>query len=208
MILPILLLMMFQPPILENEYVTVHMATDQPHSKGSIHRHTTDRVMIYLDEGPMRIENVNGPVENQIWKAGQVAWSPASGEHTSENVGNKVLRIIEVELKPVVPSGKPFSVSPLDPVTVDPKHYWLEFENSRVRVIHGKYNLHETGVMHEHLSRRLVVYLTDKEMVVTTQDGKGHLLKSPADYVWWPGYAKHVDRAVDDPIEMVVVELK
>ena len=74
-----LYLMAFQQPMLDNEFVTVHMATDQPQSKSELHRHALDRVMIYLDDGKLRIENVNGPVENQSWKPGQVAWSPAGG---------------------------------------------------------------------------------------------------------------------------------
>ncbi|MFQ5845458.1 MAG: hypothetical protein ACE5JG_10785, partial [Planctomycetota bacterium] len=38
-----------------------------------------------------------------------------------------------------------------DPVTVDPKHYKLEFENDQVRVLRISYGPHEKSVMHEHL---------------------------------------------------------
>ena len=204
-----LYLMAFQQPMLDNEFVTVHMATDQPQSKSELHRHALDRVMIYLDDGKLRIENVNGPVENQSWKPGQVAWSPAGGDHTSENIGDQVLRIVEVELTPTAPSAKAFVVSPFYPVTEDPKHYRLEFENSKVRVIHGKYNLHESGIAHKHASRRVVVYLIGDQMDITTEDGKRHVMQPPAGAVWWPANSgAHRDVARESPIEMVVVELK
>jgi quercetin dioxygenase-like cupin family protein len=202
------MLLAFQPPMLENEYVLVHMATDQPHAKGKVHRHALDRVMVYLDDGRMRIENVNGPVENQVWKAGQVAWSPAGGEHTSENVGDRVLHIIEIELKSTVPSGKPFTISPLDPVNVDPKRYRVEFQNSKVRVFRGKYGPHEEGIMHEHVNNRVVVYLKDGELRVTTPDGKTEVKMLAAKSVSWGAAAKHQEHSGDRPVEMVVVELK
>lgn len=207
MILPILLLM-FQPLGLENEFITAQMVTNPPHAKSVTRQSALDRVMIYLDEGKTRIENVSGLVENQTWKAGQVAWNPAGGEYTTENVEDKALRVVEIGLKPSVPSGNSFKISRADPVTVDPKHYQLEFENAKVRVIHGKYNLHEEGVPHVHLNNRLVVYLTDKGTDVMTRDGKEHPLKAPVDFMWWSGPAGHRDGAADQHIEMFVVEIK
>jgi hypothetical protein len=207
MILSVLLLMAFQAPMLENEAVQVHMAVDQPHSKSALHKHDRDRVMIYLNNGHMRIENQGGKVDNQTWKAGQVAFSAAGGMHISENVDGSVLRIIEIELKPAAVT-KPFKIPALDPVTVDPKHYNLEFENDKVRVSRGKFGPHEQGPMHEHLHDRVVVYLLEKDDQVKSQDGQWHTLKAPADCVWWSGYAKHYDTTNDAPVQMVVVELK
>ena len=37
-----------------------------------------------------------------------------------------------------------------DPVKVDPKHYVVEFENDRVRVVRIKYKAGEKSVMHSH----------------------------------------------------------
>jgi hypothetical protein len=127
--------------------------------------------------------------------------------HISENIDGSVLRIVEIELKPAGVT-KPFKISALDPVTVDPKHYHLEFENDKVRVSRGKFGPHEHGTIHEHLHDRVVVYLLDKDDNVTTPDGKSHALKAPADCLWWTGYAKHSDTTNDAPVEMVIVELK
>jgi quercetin dioxygenase-like cupin family protein len=37
-----------------------------------------------------------------------------------------------------------------DPIKVDPKHYKLEFENDRIRVLRISYGPHEKSVMHGH----------------------------------------------------------
>ena len=207
MILPVLLLMAFQAPMLENDAVLVHMAVDQPHTKSALHKHDRDRVMIYVNDGHMRIESQGAGVENQVWKAGQVAWSPAGGMHTSENIDGSVLRIIEIELKPATVT-KPFHISPLDPVNVDPNHYKLELENDKVRVFRGKYQPQAEGVMHEHLHDRVVVYLRSGELRVTTPDGKIDTKHLVANTVSWGVPAKHRESVGDSPIEMIVVELK
>jgi quercetin dioxygenase-like cupin family protein len=208
MILLLLLLVAFQPPLIDNNYVRVYTAVDQPHKKGAFHEHKFDRVMIYLDNGKQRFEPQGGAVENQTWKAGQVAWSAAGGLHTSENTGDQSLRMIEIELKPTAPSTKPFAISPLDPVKVDPKRYHLEFENDKVRVFRGTYKPHEEGIMHEHLHDRVVVYLKTGELRVTSPDGAIKVEQLKADSVSWGGPTRHRESIGDSPIEMLVVELK
>jgi oxalate decarboxylase/phosphoglucose isomerase-like protein (cupin superfamily) len=100
-LLPVaLLLAQTAVPPVENEYVRVVAATDQPVAKpGSLHEHKQNRVMIYLEAGDMRIAYADGRVDNQHWKAGDIAWSPGGGMHTSQNVGTKPLHIVEIELR-------------------------------------------------------------------------------------------------------------
>jgi hypothetical protein len=212
MILPILLFLAFQsakPPAFENQYARVLDVTDLPHAKGKAHSHAVDRVMVYLTAGDQQIVNTGGPVRNDHWKVGQVAWSAAGGEHTSENVGDHPLRLIEVELIAQPAAAKPFKISKLDPVAVDSRHYKAEFENAKVRVFRGKYGPHEEGKMHEHLHNRVVVYLTDSEMRVTSPDGKTEMRSIKAGQAQWGTPAKHKDdNAGAGPVEMIVVELK
>jgi uncharacterized RmlC-like cupin family protein len=104
-----LTLLIAQPrtPPVENEFVRVVMATDQPVAKpGALHEHKQNRVMIYLDSGDIQIKYADGRIDNQHWKAGDIAWSPASGMHTSQNVSASPIRIVEVELRN---QGKPAS---------------------------------------------------------------------------------------------------
>jgi prepilin-type processing-associated H-X9-DG protein len=85
---------------IENEYVRVVWATDKPVAKpGSLHEHKQNRVMIYLDSGTIQIAYADGHVEKPEWKAGDIAWSPASGMHTSQNVGTTPVRIVEIEVR-------------------------------------------------------------------------------------------------------------
>jgi uncharacterized RmlC-like cupin family protein len=89
-----------RPPLIENEYVRVVQATDEPAAKpGALHEHKQNRVMIYLDPGDIQIRHADGKVENQHWKAGDVAWSPAGGMHTSQNVSTSTIRIVEIEVR-------------------------------------------------------------------------------------------------------------
>ncbi|MES1258896.1 MAG: hypothetical protein ABUS51_10715 [Acidobacteriota bacterium] len=85
---------------IENDFVRVLSVTDKPVSKpGALHEHKQNRVMIYLDAGDIQIKYADGKVDDQHWKAGDVAWSPAGGMHTSQNVSAKPVRIVEIELR-------------------------------------------------------------------------------------------------------------
>ena len=84
----------------ENEFVRVLSVVDQPVAKpGVMHEHKDGRVMIYLDSGDIRIQYANGKTDDQHWKAGDVAWSPANGMHTSQNVSATPVRIVEIEVR-------------------------------------------------------------------------------------------------------------
>ncbi len=87
-------------PVLENESVRVLSVTDQPSPQpGPPHEHKGSRVMVYLDSGDLQVKYADGKTENQHWKPGDVAWSPAGGVHTSQNVSSRPIRIVEIELK-------------------------------------------------------------------------------------------------------------
>jgi hypothetical protein len=99
--------------------------------------------------------------------------------------------------------------TPLDPLTVDPKDYKLEFENSQVRVTRVKFPPHHKVPMHEHLLNRVVVYLTDQNGKMTTPDGKVDAAVHKAGEASWGGPTKHQEENLGDkPFEAIVVELK
>ena len=58
-----------------------------------------------------------------------------------------------------------------DPVKVDPRHYKVEFENERVRVLRIKYGPGEKSVMHSH-PEAIAVFLTDAHHKFTYPDGR------------------------------------
>jgi uncharacterized RmlC-like cupin family protein len=197
------------PARIDNNDARVLVVSSAPHAKSALHEHKMNRVMIYLDPGKMTLTDAKGAVETLNFKAGEALWSPASGLHTSLNVSDHPVRIVEIELKSKTGATATPKLPALDPLKVDPKRYKLDFENDQVRVFRARYASHEKGVMHEHLLNRVVTFLTDANLKVTTPDGESKMLKMAAGDVTTGGAAKHIEENLSDhPFEVVVVEFK
>src|SRR5213592_2690777 len=168
------------PAKIDNEQARVLVVNSAPDMKSSLHKHDMNRVMIYLDAGKMTLTDPNGKVETLNFKAGEVLWSPAGGLHTSLNVSGHAVRIVEVELKSKPGRASTLQQPALDPVKVDPNRYKVELENDQVRVFRVRYGPHDKGVMHEHMLNRVVTFITDGNMKVTTPDGESKILKTAA----------------------------
>src|SRR5262249_19694924 len=82
----------------DNAQVHAFIGTEQPHRKGAVHEHPMNRVLVYLDAGTTEFTHPNAPSERREYKAGEALWSPAGGLHTSENLGEKPVHIVEIEL--------------------------------------------------------------------------------------------------------------
>ena len=193
---------------LDNEFVRVLVLTDQPRTKTPLHQHEFDRVMIYLDPIRLLLRYQDGEVDNQSWRKGQVAWSPGRRLHTGENLMDRTARVVEVELKKP-PSGRPFRISPRDPVTTNPKNVKVELENASVRVLRCRYAANIREPLHEHLSgERITVALDDVELSVTTQGAGDSITKLAAGQPFWStGPVVHAAQA-NRAVELIVIELK
>jgi hypothetical protein len=180
---------------LDTPQARVYVATLQPHTPvPSRNGHATDRVLIYLDNGVMTRQDGDGQPQRIEFHRGEVRWRPASGAYVAENIGDRPIRILEIDLK-AKPAG-PAPVSTLDPTVVDARHYRVEFENGEVRVLRVHYDAHDKGAEHEHLLNRVVLYLND-------QTG------AKADEVRLSGPGKHTEQnAGDQPVDRIAVELK
>jgi quercetin dioxygenase-like cupin family protein len=191
----------------DNDQVKVIHVTQKPKEKTALHEHKSNRVMIYENAGK-QIMVAGGKQSTLEFKAGEVKWSPISGMHTAELVSSNPVTIVEVELKkPGNPAA--FKPGPLDPVKVDPKHYKVEFENDQVRVLRVKIGPHESTPLHAHSANRVVAYLTDQDIRVTSQDGKVENAKRKAGEVTFSGKATHKEENLSDkPFEVVVAEIK
>jgi hypothetical protein len=181
-------------PRLDTPQARVIVATLQPHTP-SVSRsgHATNRVLIYLDDGVMT--RTEGQQTARIeFRRGDVRWRPASGAYTAENVGDRPIRILEVDLK-----GSPAATAPvskLDPAIVDSQHYRVLLENAQVRVLGVHYGPHEKGQLHEHILNRVVVYLNDQR-------------GAKADDVRMAGAATHTEENPSDQVaDRIAVELK
>ena len=95
-----------------------------------------------------------------------------------------------------------------DPVKVDPKHYKVEFENDRVRVVRIKYKAGEKSVMHSH-PESVAVFLTDAHAKFTYPDGKSEDIKAKAGSVQHMDAFTHLpENASKKSFEVIQVELK
>src|SRR5437868_12053264 len=146
---------------IDDRRVRVVVATEQPHHPNPLHEHPMNRVLIYLGDGQVTFTSPAGKVEKVQFKKGDVRWNPASGPHISENTTDHPFQIVEIELKNK-PQTPPVAISTLDPLTIDPKHYTLEFENDQVRVLRVRFGANEKGLLHEHSYSNVVVYLNDQ----------------------------------------------
>ncbi|HZT70708.1 MAG TPA: hypothetical protein VFC10_13285 [Terriglobia bacterium] len=95
-----------------------------------------------------------------------------------------------------------------DPAKVDSKHYKVEFEDDKVRVLRVKYGPGEKSVMHSH-PRLIAVFLKEGRAKFTMPDGKseernwttGQVLPMPAE--------QHLpENTSGKSIELVLIELK
>jgi hypothetical protein len=179
---------------LDTPQARVIVATLQPRTPAVANNgHATNRVLIFLDDGVMTRKEGDQSARLEF-RRGDVRWRPASGAYVAENVGDRPIRILEIDLKGA-PSGKP-AATPLDPAKVDPEHYKVAFENEFVRVLRIHYGPHEKGAMHEHILNRVVFYLNDQA-------------NAKADDVRVAGAAKHEEEnATGQTADRIAVELK
>jgi quercetin dioxygenase-like cupin family protein len=95
-----------------------------------------------------------------------------------------------------------------DAAKVDAKHYKVEFENAKVRVLHATYGPHEKSVMHSHPDV-VAVFLTDGKVKFTFPDGKTQNADAKAGTAMWTPAMAHLPENVGDkPFEVMVIELK
>lgn len=95
-----------------------------------------------------------------------------------------------------------------DAVKVDSKHYKVESENARVRVLRVKYGPHEKSVMHRHPAT-IAVFLTDAKVKFTYPDGKTEEREVKAGQTIWSPATKHLPENIgDQEMEVIVIELR
>jgi quercetin dioxygenase-like cupin family protein len=89
-------------PQFENTHVKVWKSIVLPNQPLPPHRHEHGRVIIALQGGTMKIAEVSGASETQVWETGKAYWLPANAPgtmHTDVNVGEKPIEVMVVETK-------------------------------------------------------------------------------------------------------------
>ena len=95
-----------------------------------------------------------------------------------------------------------------DPVKVDPKHYTVESENDRVRVLRVSYGARERSVMHSH-PPSLAVFLTASRARFRFPDGKTEERSWKAgDTMSLPAETHLPENLSSKPLKLILVEFK
>lgn len=95
-----------------------------------------------------------------------------------------------------------------DPVQIDPRHYKVEFENDRVRVVRIKYGPREKSLMHSH-PESVAVFLTDAHAKFTYPDGRTEDIQANAGSVQHMDAFSHLPESLSNkPFEVIQIELK
>jgi quercetin dioxygenase-like cupin family protein len=95
-----------------------------------------------------------------------------------------------------------------DPVVVDRKHYTVEYENEKVRVLRAKYGPHEKSPMHSH-PEIIAVFLTPHHSRHTFSDGRVQDIHGKTGEVVHMDKTEHApENVANSPMEVILVELK
>ena len=95
-----------------------------------------------------------------------------------------------------------------DPVQLDPRHYKVEFETDRVRVVRIKYGPREKSVMHSH-PESVTVFLTDAHAKFTYPDGRTEDIQANAGSVQHMDAFSHLPESLSSKrFEVIQIELK
>ncbi len=95
-----------------------------------------------------------------------------------------------------------------DAITVDSKHYKVEFENEQVRVLRVKVGPNEKSIMHRH-PNAVAIFMTDVNGKFTFPDGKTEETSRKAgDVMWTPAVVHQPENMSGQAFEVILVELK
>jgi quercetin dioxygenase-like cupin family protein len=192
--------------VLENQYVRVLRWTESPGDKTPMHSHPA-LVSISLGAGKTRFTSPDGKTQEVETTQGQATWSEPT-THSSENLGAVPGEVVQVELKTKPTAAMTALPASKDPVTLDPNHYSVVFQNARVRVLRVHYAPGEKSVMHAHPAN-VAVFLADGHSTFSLPGGKTSVSDVKAGQVRWSGAEQHLPENTGSvPLDLILVELR
>lgn len=190
---------------IDNPWVRVLRVRIGPHEKVPMHEHPAS-VAVYLTDLHERVTTPDGGVQEVTHKPDEVAYREAS-RHAEENLSDRPLEVVLVELKPNAPKAPPRPNGP-DPLKVEPEHVSVVLENSRVRVLRTVLVPHVRGPVHAHYSY-VVVYLTDLHTTMKLADGRTvDNPRKPGEVAFRNAYSHQTENIGDHTAMELQIELK
>ena len=100
------------------------------------------------------------------------------------------------------------SVLAQDATKVDAKHYKVEFQNSRVRIVRVHYGPHEKSVMHRHPDA-IAIFQNDGKVKFTYPGGKTEEREMKAGQTLFTPAVTHLpENLTDSDMDVILIELK
>ena len=100
------------------------------------------------------------------------------------------------------------SVLAQDPTKVDSKHYKVEFENSKVRILRVHYGPHEKSVMHRHPDA-IAIFQNDGKVKFTYPGGRTEEREMKAGQTLFTPAVRHLpENLTDGDMDVILIELK
>lgn len=86
--------------LLENDHVLVIESIYSPGGSVPQHTHHSPHVVYVVEGGTLETTDADGTTEIHEVQAGEVLWRKAPQSHSTRNVGNTRVHIVETEVKP------------------------------------------------------------------------------------------------------------
>ena len=100
------------------------------------------------------------------------------------------------------------SVLAQDATKVDAKHYKVEFENAKVRILRVHYGPHEKSIMHRHPDA-IAIFQNDGKVKFTYPGGKTEEREMKAGQSLFTPAVKHQpENMMDTDMDVILIELK
>lgn len=100
------------------------------------------------------------------------------------------------------------SVLAQDATKVDAKHYKVEFQNTRVRIVRVHYGPHEKSVMHRHPDA-IAIFQNDGKVKFTYPGGKTEERETKAGQAMFTPSVTHLpENLTDSDMDVILIELK
>jgi quercetin dioxygenase-like cupin family protein len=191
---------------IDNQWVRTIRMKLAPQEMSGLHTHP-DTVAVMLTDARIRVFTEKGSTQTITHAAGDVAFQPGSAQpHSEQNVSDRPLEIVFVELKPGSTGGS--APVTLDPVKLDPDNHPVVFENERVRAIRTILPSRLKSPMHEH-PHYVVVYLTELHTTMTMADGKKiDNPRKPGDVAWRDALKHETEHMGPKTAVEIQIELK
>jgi len=191
---------------LENDHVRVFQVLAAPGARSPMHSH---HPLVFVSLGRARIRLTAPDGSNTIFDThpAQVLWFE-NVVHSWEMLSGQA-QIVAVEIKAARKGSAPAAVARAanDPVTVDPAHHHVIFENAHARVFEVLASPGEKSPMHAH-SPFVLVSMDRARLRLALPDGSSAILDLHPGQALWLQDAAHSWELLSGQLRVIGVEVK